>query len=266
MELRQLRERSGLSREQVAEVTEINRATLYRIETAQAKPQVRTLRALLDVYGVTERHRDDLVGILKLAGEESWLHAPSESLPDQYATYIGFEQEARAVLDYQSSFVPGLLQTAAYARAAIPGGALELPTEEIETRVTARMARQSERDSPLTIKVIIDEAALRRRVGSPEIMREQLQRLLDESERPHVTLQVIPFAAGVHPGMQGSFVILQFAEGAHDVVYIEASVRDLFLESESDVTRYNRVFEKLRSMASSPDESRDLITRILADT
>ncbi len=250
----------------MAEATEINRATLYRIEMAQAKPQVRTLRALLDAYGVPERYRDDLIGILTLAGEESWLQAPSESLSDQYATYIGFEQEARAILDYQSSFVPGLLQTAAYARAAIPGGALELSAEEIETRVAARMARQAKRDSSPTIEAIIDEAALRRRVGGPEIMREQLRRLLDESEQLHVTLQVIPFEAGVHPGMQGSFVILQFAEDVHDVVYIEASVRDLFLESESDVTRYNRVFEKLRAIASSPDESRDLIARVLADT
>ncbi|MFD8529655.1 helix-turn-helix domain-containing protein [Streptosporangium canum] len=265
MELRQLRERSGLSREQVAEATEINRATLYRIEMAQAKPQIRTLRALLDAYGVPEKHRNDLITVLKSAQEESWLQAASGDLPDQYATYIGFEQEATGIRNYESSFVPGLLQTEAYARAAIPGGAPELPAAEVESRVTARMARQAKRDSSPAIEAIIDEAVLRRHVGSPEIMREQLQRLLDESAQNHLTLQAIPFEAGVHPGMHGSFVILQFADDIRSVVYIEASTTDLFLDSENDVRRYNLMFEHLRGIALSPEKTRDLVARVLAD-
>lgn len=265
MELRQLRERSGLSREQVADATEINRATLYRIEMAQAKPQVRTLRALLNVYGVPEDHQNDLIAILKLAKEEHWLRVASENLPDQYATYIGFEREAAGVLNYESSFVPGLLQTEAYARTAIPAGAPELPAAEVESRVAARMARQAKRDPLPTIEAIIDEAVLCRRVGSPEIMREQLQRLLNESEQSHVTLQVIPFGVGVHPGMHGSFVILRFAQDVHDVIYIEASTTDLFLDSEKDIRRYNLMFKHLQAIAATPDESRDLLARALAD-
>ncbi|MEU0481455.1 helix-turn-helix transcriptional regulator [Streptosporangium sp. NPDC006013] len=265
MELRQLRERSGLSREQVADATEINRATLYRIEMAQAKPQVRTLRALLNMYGVPEDHQNDLIAILKLAKEEHWLQVASENLPDQYATYIGFEREAAGVLNYESSFVPGLLQTEAYARTAIPAGAPELPAAEVESRVAARMARQAKRDPLPTIEVIIDEAVLCRRVGGPEIMREQLQRLLNESEQSHVTLQMIPFRAGVHPGMHGSFVILQFAQDVHDVVYIEASTTDLFLDSEKDIRRYNLMFKHLQAIAATPDESRDLLARALTD-
>ncbi|WP_433259757.1 helix-turn-helix domain-containing protein (plasmid) [Streptosporangium sp. CA-135522] len=265
MELQQLRERSGLSREQVADATEINRATLYRIETAQAKPQIRTLRALLETYGVPEKHRNDLIAILRSAQEESWLQVASEDLPDQYATYIGFEQEAKGIRNYESSFVPGLLQTEAYARAAIPGGAPELPATEVESRVTVRMARQAKRDPSPAIEAIIDEAALRRHVGSLVIMREQLQRLLDESEQAHVTLQVIPFEAGAHPGMHGSFVILQFADDVRDVVYIEASTTDLFLNSENDVRRYNLMFEHLRSVALSPEKTRDLIASVLVD-
>ncbi|GGO81680.1 helix-turn-helix domain-containing protein [Nonomuraea cavernae] len=266
MELRQLRERTGLSREQVADATDINRATLYRIETAQAKPQVRTLRALLDVYGVPTARQDELVAILRLAKEESWLHGTTESLPGQYATYIGFESEAKGLLNYESSFVPGLLQTEAYARAAIPGGDPELPSQEVESRVVARMTRQARRDPSLNLWTIIDEAVLHRQVGGPKVMRQQLQQLIDVSDQPQVTLQVIPYEVGVHPGMHGSFVILQFAEGVHDVVYIETSAADLFLESEKDLRRYNLIFEQLQTVAASPTESRHLIARLLVDT
>ncbi|MFC4009137.1 helix-turn-helix domain-containing protein [Nonomuraea purpurea] len=260
--LRDLREEKGMTREQVADATEMNRATLYRIEMAQARPQVRTLRALLDVYGVAEARRAELVALLKAANEPGWLQTAAD-LPPQYATYIGFEQEARRVLNYETSFIPGLLQTEAYARAAIPGGAPELPREEVENRVRARMQRQARREPPLALWAIIDEAAIHRRVGGPAVMREQLQRLLEESEQSHLTLQLVPFAAGVHPGMHGSFVILQFSEEHHDVVYIESTTSDLFLEGVQDVARYNLVFEHLRAVAASPDVTYDLVAEAL---
>lgn len=262
LELRQLRERSGLSREQIAEATEINRATLYRIETAQAKPQVRTLRALLDAYRVPEEYQSELVSLLKSAGEERWLRAASD-VPAQYATYIACEQEARGVLNYESLFIPGLFQTEAYARTVIPGGAPELPSNEVEGRVAARMARQAPRDPALIIKVIIDEAALHRRVGSASIMREQLRRLLNDSEQPHITIQVIPYDVGAHPGMHGSFVIL--CQDFNDLVYIEARTTDLFLEGEQDVKRYHLMFEQLGNIAATPKGSRDLIARVLSN-
>ncbi|MEV0593175.1 helix-turn-helix domain-containing protein [Nonomuraea cavernae] len=265
MELRQLRERTGLSREQVADATDINRATLYRIETAQAKPQVRTLRALLDVYGVPTARQDELVAILRLAKEESWLHVTSESLPGQYATYIGFESEAKGLLNYESSFVPGLLQTEAYARDVIRASDPELSPNEVENRVVARMTRQAQHDPSPALWAIIDEAVLRRRVGGPKVMRQQIERLVTDSQQPHVTLQVIPYDVGGHPGMHGSFVILQFAEGVHDVIYIETSAADLFLDSENDLRRYNRIFDRLRAVAASPAKTRDLMTHLLTD-
>jgi transcriptional regulator with XRE-family HTH domain len=266
MELRQLRERTGLSREQVASATDINRATLYRIETAQAKPQVRTLRALLSVYGVPATRQDELVAILKLAKEESWLQGTSEGLPDQYATYIGFEHEAHGLLNYESSFVPGLLQTEAYARAAIPGSDPELPPDEVEKRVVARMTRQAQRNPSLPLWAIIDEAVLHRQVGGPKVMRQQVERLVHDSGQPQVTLQVMPYSAGVHPGMHGSFVILQFSEGVHDVVYIETSAADLFLDSEKALRRYNLIFERLQATAASPTESRDMMAGLIRNT
>lgn len=241
----------------------MNRVTLYRIEMAQARPQVRTLRALMDVYGVTEPRRTELLALLKTSHEQSWLQTAAD-LPVQYATYIGFEQEARRVLNYESLFLPGLLQTEAYAHAAIAGGDPNLPRNEVEGRVKVRMERQQRRDPSVALWAIIDEAAIRRSVGGATVMREQLQRLLEDSQEPEVTLQLIPYAAGVHPGMHGSFVILQFPEQYRDIVYIESSTSDLFLEGEEDVMRYSLTFEHLRAIAASPDATRDLVAEVLA--
>lgn len=264
MELRQLRERSGLSREEISEATGVNRTTLYRIEMAQAKPQLRTLQALLDIYSVPESRQRELIAMLRLAKEETWLEVASQDLPPQYAAYIGFEDGAKAILNYETLFVPGLFQTEAYARTAIPGGLTELHPEEVEKRVKARLARQA-RVPALPIYAIIDEAVLRRSVGGPAVMREQLQRLIDESKQPHVTLQVIPFAAGIHPGMYGSFVILQFPQDVRDVVYIETRTADLFLDGEKNLQEYTVVFDRLREIAASPAETRDTIANMLAD-
>ncbi|MEU8145108.1 helix-turn-helix transcriptional regulator [Nonomuraea sp. NPDC048901] len=263
--LRQLRESSDLSREGVAEITSMNRATLYRIETAQVRPQVRTLKTLMDVYQVAEPRRTELLAILKAANEQGWLQTAVD-LPQQYATYIGFEEEAQRILNYESLFMPGLLQTEEYARAATVGTGPTLPKDEVEHRVVARMSRQERRDPPLVVWAIIDEATLHRQVGGPRVMREQLQRLIDASLDPHVTLQVVPFGAGAHPGMRGSFVILQFPEEYHhDVVYIETSTSDLFLESQEDVARYSLEFEHLRAVSISPDATRDLIADVLSN-
>ena len=215
------------------------------------------------MYGVLEDRRDELLAILKRAREEIWLQP---ALPDPYATYIGFEQEAKRIRNYESLFIPGLLQTEAYAGTAIPAGEPGLSPQEIQSRVSARMARQVQLDSGLDIDVVIDEAALRRQVGGPEVMQEQLKRLLDDSDNDRVTLQVIPFDAGAHPGMHGSFVILQFSgDEQRDVVYIEASTTDLFLDSTRDVTRYNSIFDQLRPIALDPTQSRDLMARILTE-
>ncbi|MEO3872442.1 helix-turn-helix transcriptional regulator [Nonomuraea sp. B12E4] len=263
-ELRQLRENVGLSREEVGEMTEMNRATLYRIETAQVRPQVRTLRALMSVYRVAEDRQAELLAMLKTAHEQGWWQAAAE-LPEQYATYIGFEDEAQRVLNYESLFMPGMLQTEEYARAATVGTGPTLPENEVEHRVVARMRRQARRDPPLAIWAIIDEGALHRQVGGVGVMHAQLQRLLDVSKDPNVTLQVVPFSAGAHPGMRGSFAILQFPEEHHlDVVYIETSTGDLFLESPEDVARYSLEFEHLRAMSHSPDATRDLIAEVLS--
>jgi len=266
-ELRSLRTSSGLTRDEIVERTGINVATLYRIEHARVRPQTRTLRTLLDLYGVEEAHQGELTALLRDARQRGWLHAYQSVLPEQYTTYIGFEGEARGVWNYESLFVPGLLQTEDYARAVIRGGLPSAGRDEIERRVQVRMERQDvlRGDSPLELWGIVDEAALRRQVGGQDVMCGQLRYLLEAAELPQVTLQVIPFGAGAHAGMPGSFAFMQFTDATiADVVYIDSMAGELFLEEESDVSRYRLVFEHLRAVAESPDASGSLIAGLVA--
>jgi transcriptional regulator with XRE-family HTH domain len=267
-ELRSLRAASELTRDEVVERTGINAATMYRIEHARVRPQTRTLRTLLDLYGVDKEQQAELVELLRDARERGWLHAYQSELPEHYTTYIGFEGEAESVWNYESLFVPGLLQTEDYARAVIRGTLPFASRDEVERRVEVRMARQEvlRNDNPLNLWAIIDEAALRRQVGEPSVMRAQLRGLMEAAELPNVTFQVIPFDAGAHAGMPGSFVFMQFAEAAiPDVIYIDSMAGDLFLEEESDVRRYKLVFEHLRAVSASPDASRALVAALAAE-
>jgi transcriptional regulator with XRE-family HTH domain len=267
-ELRSLRASSGLTRDEVVERTGINVATMYRIEHARVRPQTRTLRTLLDLYGVEKEQQAELVGWLRDARERGWLHAYQSELPEQYMNFIGFEGEARSSWNYESLFVPGLLQTEDYARAVITGVLPFASRDEVERRVEVRMERQEvlRNENPLELWGIVDEAALRRQVGGRAVMRAQLRYLLEASELPNITFQVIPFDVGAHAGMPGSFVFLQFADAAiPDVVYVDSMAGELFLEEESDIRRYRLVFEHLRAVAASPDVSRSLLASLATE-
>lgn len=268
-ELRSLRASSGLTREAILERTGVNAATLYRIEHARVRPQTRTLRTLLDLYGVDRERQDELVGLLREARQRGWLHAYQSELPEHYTTYIGFEGEADTVWNYESLFVPGLLQTEDYARAVIRGGFPHATRDEVEQRVDVRMERQAvlRTDTPLKLWSIIDEAALWRQVGGQAVMQAQLRYLMEAPELPQVTFQVIPFDVGAHVGMPGSFVLMQFDEASiPDVVYIDSMAGELFLEEESDLRRYRLLFEHLRAIAASPDASRSLVASRIMGT
>jgi transcriptional regulator with XRE-family HTH domain len=264
-ELRGLRAAAGLTREDVADRTGINEATLYRIESGRARPQVRTLMALLALYGLTEPKRGELLALSRQSAEQSWLQSFPADLPDPYPTYITFEGEAQSLLNYESLFVPGLLQIEPYARSALQRGLPTAGKEEIQRLVDARMSRQAvlTRKPPLRLWAIIDESLLHRPVGGPDVMSAQLEHMAEAAELPHVTLQVIPYDVGAHPGMAGAFAILQFGEeSANDVVYIESQAGDLFLESQVDVGRFAAKFEYLRAQALPPEASVSLVRRI----
>jgi transcriptional regulator with XRE-family HTH domain len=262
-ELRGLRTTAGLTREEVSDQTGINPATLYRIETAKVRPQRRTLMALLDKYGVTdEGRRSELVALSRQAAQLGWLHAFGSELSEQYMTYISFEADALSVRNYESQFVPGLLQTENYARAVIKGVLPLASDKEVKRRVEVRMQRQESlrKKSPLRLWAILDETVLHRHVGGEAVMVKQLQALANTASQPHITLQVIPFAAGAHPGMLGSFVVMDFPDPADpDLVYVDSMAGDLFLEREPDLRRYAAIFDHLQAAALDPADSVQVI-------
>lgn len=264
-ELRRLRSTAGLTREHVTEKTGINTATLYRVEKARARPQKRTLLALLDLYEATEAQRANLLAIQGSSADQGWLRPYHSELFEGYATYIAFEAEARTVRNYESLFIPGLAQTEPYARAVIRGVLPAASHKGVEQRVQARMERQAllTKDDPLQLWAIVDEAAIRRTVGSREVMLEQVRHLLRLMDEPHITLQVIPFDKGAHAGMSGSFVHMDFPDPADpELVYVDTSVGDIFPESEEEIRRYKSMFEHLQAVALGPNDSADLLAKV----
>ena len=241
----------------------MNTATLWRIESAKVRPQRRTILALMDIYGVTdEQRRSELLELGKEATQLGWLQSYEAELPEEYTAYISFEAEAQSVRNYESLFVPGLLQTEAYARRVIKGVLPTANDQEVERRVEARIQRQDsiKKENPVRLWAILDEAVIRRRVGGVSVMGNQLKALVEASQWPHVTLQVIPFERGEHAGMPGSFVVMDFPDAADPaLVYIDSMAGDLFLEKEPDVKRYTATFEHLRAVALDPAGSARMI-------
>ena len=253
--LRQLRDDAGLTIEEVAEKLEISASTVSRMETAHVGVRPRDLRYLLDIYGVTGGRRDDLLQIARERRQQPWWQE-FRDLPSIALT--GLEADATSISQYSVQLIPGLLQTMAYARVILRAIRLDTEPEDIERRLTLRMDRQAllvGKEAP-RVWVVLDEAVLRRLVGGPQVMHEQLQRLIDASALPNVTIQVLPFVSGAHAGMDGEFTVLRYREPADpDVVYLENTGSDLYIE-RSDVTRrYNTTFEHLMADALDPTES-----------
>jgi transcriptional regulator with XRE-family HTH domain len=264
-ELRRLRAAAGMSREDVAERTDINVATLYRLESAKGRPQRRTMTSLLDLYQVQDEARAELLALLKAAGEQGWLQPYFSAIPEEYGLYIQLESEAQSVRNFESLLVPGLLQTARYTRASAQGQSPNWTAEEVELQARIRASRQAllTRSNPLELRAIVDEAVLRRLVGGPEVMHEQYEHLLSMMELPNVTVQIVPFAVGAHPGMPGSFSLLSFYAPDPVVVCVESMAGSMFQETEDEVARASMRYEHLRDTALSPAESTRMVTDLL---
>jgi transcriptional regulator with XRE-family HTH domain len=269
LELRRLRESARLTCEEVAEHLECSASKISRMETGRVSVSPRDVRDVLDLYRVPDEQREGLVQLARESRQKGWWHAYSDAMQPHIATYVGLESAASETRIYEVSLIPGLLQTEDYARAVIRAGMMNSPREDIERRVALRMARQPAvtRDDPLKVWAVLDEAALRRCVGGPEVMRTQLEALLGQASLPSVQIQVIPFAAGAHPGMGRPFVILVFSDLVDtDVVYLEDLASALWVEDVAEVGRYNAFFNHLRATALSFDDSRALITSVLKET
>ncbi len=262
-ELAELRKAAALDPKAVQNLTDINPATLYRIERAQVRPQRRTVVALLNTYNADGPKREELLELLKQSAEQGWLAAYESELPEPLLHYVSFESEARSIRNYETILIPGLLQVEAYAQATVAQAGLPIPDlADADQRVQMRMQRQEvfKRADPLKLWAIVDEAAICRMVGGAEVMIEQLGRLLDAGKAAHITVQVVPFVAGAHAGMPGSFAIIDFPDPQDaPIVYSDSMSGDLFLETEVEVRRFSAVFSHLQAAALSPRDSAGLI-------
>jgi len=253
--LRHLREEAGLTIEDVAEKLEISPSTVSRMETAQVGVRPRDLRFLLDMYEITDAERDQLLQIARERRQQQWWQEYAD-LPN--IAVAGLEEDASTIWQYSTQLVPGLLQTEAYARAVLEAIRLDAKPGDIERRLELRIHRQERLTSENAPEywVVLDEAVVRRQVGGPSVMAEQLGHLTEVARLPNVTLQVLPFTSGEHAGMDGEFTILHYRESSDpDVVYIENTGNDVYLENPEVTRRYNKIFDHLRAAAQNPGES-----------
>ena len=268
LELRRLREAARLTCEEVADHLECSASKISRVETGRVSVSPRDVRDMLELYGVPAEQRESLVQLARDSRQKGWWHAFSDTMQPQMATYVGLESAASEIRIYEVSLIPGLLQTEDYARAVIRSGMMNSPSEDVERSVALRMARQPAltRDNPPKVWAVLDEAALRRRVGGAGLMRLQLEHLLAQAALPNVALQVVPFAGGAHPAMGRPFIILVFPERVDtDVVYLEDLTSALYVEDVAEVDRYNVFFNHLRATALSFDDSSALIASVLKE-
>ena len=264
--LRRLRTDMGLSREEAAEAIRASAWKIHRLENGQVGFKQRDLVDLLERYGVSDPDEvDELLTLAREANVPGWWQHYGDVLPQWFRTYVDLESAATLIRTYEGMFVPGLLQTDDYMRAVIRDASLE-SSEEVGRRVRLRMARQIllTREHPPRLWAVMDEAALRRPVGGREVMRGQLERLIDATKLPNVTLQVLPFGAGAHPAMVGAFSILRFADRElPDVVYLEHLTNAVYLDKRAEVERYLDVMELLCVDSEPPAKTVELLTKIL---
>ncbi|WP_455359944.1 helix-turn-helix domain-containing protein [Streptomyces sp. SYSU K21746] len=266
-QLRRLRESRGITREAAGYSIRASESKISRMELGRVSFKARDVEDLLTLYGVTdETERESLLGLAREANVAGWWHSYGDVLPGWFQTYIGLEGAASLIRIYEVQFVHGLLQTEAYAHAVVSRGIPDAPKAEIERRVALRLERQkvlvSERAPHF--HAVLDEAALRRPYGDRAVMRGQLEHLIEISERPNITLQVMPFSFGGHAGEGGAFTMLRFPESdLQDLVYLEQLTSALYLDKREEVALYERVMKQLQRDSPDPDGTRDLLRGLL---
>ncbi|MBG0819410.1 helix-turn-helix domain-containing protein [Planomonospora sp. ID91781] len=268
IELRRLREASGLNGTEVAATLGWSATKVSRIETGRVSVHHGDVSDLLDHYKVNDDVlRRELVALARESRQKGWWHRHRDTMKAGFDSYIGFEADAEAIRTYEVQVVPGLLQTEAYARAVIEATAMRPSAGHVEKKIGVRLARQQllTRDDPIRLHVVLDEAALVRVVGGLETMNGQLASLLRWSELPNVTIQVLPFRSGAHPAMDGPFVFLEFPDPADpDLVYLEQATSGLVLEDTDELAKYRQMFENLTNRALIAEESVTLISSMIS--
>jgi transcriptional regulator with XRE-family HTH domain len=253
--LRKMRETAGFSMDDASDRLDKSRTALFRIESGETRVDVHLARSMMDLYDIYD---DGLLDAVRVAAKPSWF--AKFRLSDM--GYVDVETEACRVCEY-AVVVPGLLQTEAYFRAMFDGNRRRRTAQQIDNQVAARLIRQQRlTDDSLELAAIVDESALRREVGGPEVMRGQLSHLVEVAGLSNVTLQVLPFGAGSHSAIEGAFVLLDFPDSDEPLLFHEYVSGSLHIEAEEEVREAKLVFEALRSEALSPADSVTMIERL----
>jgi transcriptional regulator with XRE-family HTH domain len=268
-QLRRLREARGITREDAGYHIRASESKISRMELGRVSFKERDIVDLLALYGVHEAaERDALLSVARQANAPGWWHQYADVLPDWFQTYVGLEEAASVLRVYEVQFVPGLLQTPAYARAVIARGRPGAADDEIERLVSMRITRQEllTKTGGPRLWAVVDEAALRRPVGSAAVFRLQLEHLIEVTQNPRITLQVTPFGIGGPIAEAGAFTIMRFPdEDLPDVVYIEQLTSALYLDKREDVERYSEVMERLSVESEGPERTPDILRDLLRD-
>ncbi|MEU2658199.1 helix-turn-helix transcriptional regulator [Streptomyces sp. NPDC007325] len=266
--LQDLRERAGLKREEAAKVLHVAPATVRRMETAEVALKIPYVQLLLKTYGITDAEAEAFTALAEEANLPGWWQRFHDVLPGWFSMYVSLEGAASLIRAYEPQFVPGLLQTEGYARAilrsgAVGGGGDAAREEDIDRHVALRMERQSllTREDAPKFWVIMDETVFRRPVGDgPEVMRDQLDRLLEASELPNVTLQIAEFASGHHPGTYGPFVLFRFAmPELPDMVYSEYLTGAVYLDARPEVASHLEVMDRMAAQAATAQRTKEIL-------
>lgn len=262
-ELRRLRKAADVTPEDAAERLSVHVSTISRLETGQGVIKPLYVETLSELYGITGAARTKLVTWAKESKQSrGWWQSYVDVMSTEYRDYVGLEDAADGIRNYEPLVIPGLLQTEEYARAVLRATWPDASDDQIDRAIAVRLVRQRRLDS-VTFSAIVDEAALRRPTGGPEVMRQQLRRLLD---LPGVLFAVIPMSIGAHAGMGGPFSVLHFEKREElDTVYVDSVAGQIFLDKPTDIDRCNGVFDRLLQAALDQEHTQMLIARIMKE-
>lgn len=267
-QLQALREKAGLSYEQAAEAIYSSPWTVRRMERAEGGLKPLTVKGLLTAYGITDPAEvDAFLSLSREASKPGWWHSYNDVLPDWFRTFVGLEEAASSIRGYDPHWIPGLLQTADYAHASVRTGFPDATGSEAERRVALRLARQQilNRPTPPRLWLVIDETALRRPAATTgaSVMRAQIGQMIEACQQPNITVQILPFSAGLHPAMYGPFRIFRFdAEELPDIVYAESMTSAYYIDKPDEAGEYGKALDRICAQAAPADATTGILTTI----
>ncbi|KAB8162981.1 helix-turn-helix domain-containing protein [Streptomyces sp. 3MP-14] len=264
--LQDLREAAGLSFEEAGRALDVTHATIRRMEKAQVGLKVPYIEKLLRIYGVSEQEEiDTFLALVREANRPGWWHRYRDVLPEWFSAFVSLEAEADQIRAYEPHYVPGLLQTEAYATTVLRSGMPHAPATEIERLVALRLARQDilGRPQPPLLWIVMDETVLRRPIGHPNVMRGQITRLIEAAASPNIRLQIMPFSAGPHPAMYGPFHLFRFpVPELSDIACAENLVGAAYFDQRDDVSAFREALDRMCAQAAPVHRTEAILSGI----